>query len=35
VTDNIVVEVFHIVGKIFLYTFLIIFAVTLCNTSTL
>jgi len=35
VTDNVVVEVFHIVGKIFLCKFLIIFTVTLCNTSTL
>jgi len=35
VTDNVVVEVFHIVGKVFLYNFLIIFTVTLYNTSTL
>ena len=34
VTDNVVVEVFQIVGKIFLCKFLIIFTVTLCNTST-
>jgi len=35
VTDNVVVEVFHMVGNIFLYKFLIIFTVTFCNTSTL
>jgi len=34
-SDNVVADLFHIVGKVFLYKILIIFTVTLCNTSTL